>query len=192
VPGDSILDTIGYLIRTYGYLAVFVGTLLEGETVLLAAGFAAHQGLLDWRVVVLVAFAGGTFGDQLAFLLGRWKGNALIERIPALARHAPRVHRLLERFDVFLILLVRFMYGLRVAGPVIMGSSRIALAKFSTLNMAAAMAWAFLIGGAGYLFGAATETLFSHIKHFEVFVLIGVVGAGALLWLWHYLSAKRR
>jgi membrane protein DedA with SNARE-associated domain len=28
---------------TYGYLAVFLGTLLEGETILLLGGYAAHR-----------------------------------------------------------------------------------------------------------------------------------------------------
>jgi membrane protein DedA with SNARE-associated domain len=32
------------LVIDYGYLAVFIGCLLEGETILVLAGFAAHQG----------------------------------------------------------------------------------------------------------------------------------------------------
>jgi membrane protein DedA with SNARE-associated domain len=32
------------LISQYGYFALFAGALLEGETVLILAGFAAHQG----------------------------------------------------------------------------------------------------------------------------------------------------
>lgn len=183
----SILATVESLIDTYGYLVVFVGTLLEGETVLLAAGFAAHQGLLDWRLVVVFAFAGSTMGDQLSFLLGRWKGEQLIRRFPPLARHAPRVHRLLERFSVYLILLVRFLYGLRVAGPLIMGSSRIPLIRFALLNMVAASVWATLVAGAGYLFGAATESLFGSIKHVEWVLLGGILLLGFLIWLWHYL-----
>ena len=32
------------LIEDYGYLAVFIGAFLEGETILVMAGFAAYQG----------------------------------------------------------------------------------------------------------------------------------------------------
>src|SRR5260370_41283512 len=58
------------LLATYGYLAVFVGSLLEGETVLILAGFAAHQGYLSFPLVAGVAFCGGTLGDQSLLFLG--------------------------------------------------------------------------------------------------------------------------
>jgi membrane protein DedA with SNARE-associated domain len=186
----SLLAILIHLIETYGYLFVFVGTLVEGETVLLAAGYAAHQGLLDWWTVVAVAACGGTLGDQAAFLVGRWKGAAIIKRSPALTRHAPRVHRLLERFNVLLILVVRFLYGLRIAGPVIMGSSRIPMLRFALLNLVAAAAWAMLVAGAGYTFGAATEAMFSHVKHVERIALLVVLGLGFLFWLRHVLRDR--
>lgn len=184
------MDIQGF-IETYGYLAVFAGTLLEGETVLLASGFAAHQGFLDWRLVMLVAFVGGTLGDQLAFFAGRWKGEMLVASHPALARNAPRVHRLIERFDVFLILAIRFMYGLRIAGPVIMGTSRIPVRRFVLFNMIGAAIWAAVVTSAGYLFGLATESILGHFKHIEVVVLLVIFGAGFALWLWHTLRGRR-
>jgi membrane protein DedA with SNARE-associated domain len=192
MPDAAFLATIAKLIEVYGYLFVFAGTLMEGETVLLAAGFAAHQGLLDFRLVIAVAFIGGTLGDQLAFLLGHWKGNAIIERVPALARHAPRVHRLMERYNVLLIMVVRFLYGLRIAGPVIMGSSRIPWLRFALLNMIAATIWAVLVAGVGYAFGAATESVLSHIKHIEVIALLVILALGFAAWLWRYLRDRER
>ena len=66
------------ILTDYGYLGVFIGTLMEGETVLLLAGFAAHQGYLVLGLVIAVAFVGGTLGDQIAFFLGRRYGNRLI------------------------------------------------------------------------------------------------------------------
>jgi hypothetical protein len=62
------------LIARYGYAAVFAGTLLEGETLLLLAAYAAHRGYLDWATVVVVAWLGATLGDQLWFALGRYRG----------------------------------------------------------------------------------------------------------------------
>jgi len=180
------LPMISALVASYGYLAVFLGTLIEGETILLAAGFAAHRGLLDWRLVVALAFLGGTVGDLLAFLLGRWKGTALIARFPSLARRAPRVLTLLERHHVSLILGVRFLYGLRVAGPIVIGASGVPLARFVVLNMIGAALWATVVGGAGYYFGAALAAVLNDLRRFEEAILIGIVVAGVIFGLWRW------
>lgn len=42
------------LIAEYGYWAIFVGCFLEGQTVLLLAGFATHRGILRFEQVVLI------------------------------------------------------------------------------------------------------------------------------------------
>lgn len=176
---------ISSLIASYGYFAVFIGTLLEGETILIAAGYAAHRGLLDWPLVVVVAMAGGTLGDQLAFMLGRWRGEAMFARFPTLAQHKERVFRLLARYDVLFILSVRFMYGLRIAGPVILGSSRMSLRRFALFNVIGAALWAVIIAGAGWFFGAALEAILTDIKKIEEAVLVAILVAGVGFWLWH-------
>lgn len=179
-------------VASYGYFAVFLGTLLEGETILLAAGFAAHRGLLDWPLVTAVAFLGATVGDQLAFLLGRWKGMAFVTRFPALTRRVPRIHALLERHNVLFILGLRFVYGLRLAGPVVIGTSNIAWLRFAVLNMAGAAIWAVLVAGAGYYFGMALESLAVNLKHIEESILVGIILIGLCIWLWRRIFSKRR
>lgn len=187
---------ISALVASYGYFAVFAGALLEGETILIAAGFAAHRGLLDWPLVIAVAIVGGVLGDQLAFQLGRWKGEALIDRFPAIAAQKERVHTLLERHATIFILSVRFLYGLRIAGPVILGSSRVSVLRFAILNVIGAIPWAILVSGAGYFFGYAMNALVANLKHIEQALLIGILLAGGVVWLWRRWragsGAKRR
>ena len=67
------------LIQRFGYLAILVGTFLEGETVLLLGGFAAHRGYLDLVGVMAAAFAGSLTGDWLYFEIGRRKGMAFLK-----------------------------------------------------------------------------------------------------------------
>ena len=182
---------ISAFVASYGYLAVFVGTLLEGETILIAAGFAAHRGLLDWRLVALVAMLGATLGDQIAFLLGRWQGAALLQRFPALALQQPRIDRLLQAHDVMFILGVRFLYGLRIAGPLLLGASKVPLLRFALLNVAGAALWAALISGAGYAFGAAINAVIDDLKSVEELVLAVIVASGLAFWLWRRHRARR-
>jgi membrane protein DedA with SNARE-associated domain len=181
---------ISAFVASYGYLAVFLGTLIEGETVLFAAGYAAHRGLLAWPVVLVVAFAGAILGDQLAFVLGRWKGEQLLSRFPALARGRPKVCELLERYAALFILTNRFLYGLRIAGPVLLGMSHVARLRFALLNALGAVLWAIVVSGAGYAFGFAMNALIADMKLVEESVFVAIMALGALLWLWYHLRNR--
>ncbi len=59
------------LVSNYGYLAIGVGTFLEGETILVLGGLAAHRGFLQLPWVVACAFLGAFSGHQLYFHIGR-------------------------------------------------------------------------------------------------------------------------
>ena len=54
---------IGELLRSHGYWILALGCLLEGETVLALAGFAAHDGHLRLEAVIAVAAVAGFAGS---------------------------------------------------------------------------------------------------------------------------------
>ncbi len=137
------------LIQSYGYLAVAVGTFLEGETVLLVAGAAASRGHLSLLGVVAVAAVASFAGDQLCFFLGRRYGNRILARYPSLVARTTRARALLERHNLPVILSIRFLYGLRIAGPIAIGMSGVSWLRFFVLNAIGAMAWARHRGGRG-------------------------------------------
>src|SRR5712691_6915180 len=126
---------IASLIQTYGYGIVLVGTLLEGETVLALAGFAAHRGYLQLPFVIVTATVGGFLGDQGYFLLGRRFGNRLSRRYAMLEPGAARVRQLLDRHDLLVILSLCFLYGLRTVGPMAIGMSTVPWQRFLVLNL---------------------------------------------------------
>ena len=71
------MDHLTHFVSQYGYWAVAVGCLLEGETVMVLAGLAARRGLLDLPLVMALGSAMGALGDITMFSLGRWRGAAL-------------------------------------------------------------------------------------------------------------------
>lgn len=58
---------INHLISQYGYAALIVGSMAEGETITLLGGVAAHQGLLKFPLVVIAVALGGMIGDQISY-----------------------------------------------------------------------------------------------------------------------------
>jgi membrane protein DedA with SNARE-associated domain len=180
------------IIRQYGYLAVFAGAFLEGESILVMAGFAAQRGYLRIEWVILLALVAGFLGDQLFFHIGRRYGDVLLQRFPALRARAYHVDQLLHRYHWLLIPGIRFMYGLRLVGPVVFGMGRVAAGRFFWLNLLGAAIWAPLIAGAGYLFGEALHLLLDDLQRYELLALALIAAFFACAWTWHRWRAKRK
>src|SRR5258706_5809080 len=156
------------LIETYGYWVVLIGTLLEGESVLLLAGYAAFSGLLELHWVIAVATMGSFMGDQLWFYLGRTRGASLLLKFPSYAAPAARAQELLDRYHTPIILALRFLYGLRTVLPFVIGmSSTISTLRVQVLNLMGAVLWATLGTVAGYLLGNAIEATLGAIHRYE-------------------------
>jgi membrane protein DedA with SNARE-associated domain len=174
--------TLASLIQTHGYWLLAVGCLLEGETVLLLAGFAAHRGHLDAYAVVAIAAAAGFTGDQGFFWLGRRHGAAVLAHWPSAARQAQRVQALVARWRDAVTVFMRFAYGLRVAGPVVLGMSPIPAWRFAVFNALGAVLWACVVGGAGWLFGQAAQAALGQIREVEGWLLLALMVAAGLSW----------
>jgi membrane protein DedA with SNARE-associated domain len=178
------------LIEQYGYVALFVGTLLEGETVLALAGFAAHSGHLDLRWVIAVAFCGSVIGDQTAFLVGHVWGKPLLARSGRLTAAVERARPHLVRHADLFVLINRFLIGLRTAGPIAVGIVGMRWPRFLVLNMLGAAAWSATIAVAGYLLGQGLETLLGNLKHVEKWIFAGLLLAAAAVWVLRRVRAR--
>jgi membrane protein DedA with SNARE-associated domain len=189
--------SVEQLISTYGYLAVLVGTFLEGETILVIAGFMAHRGYLRLLGVILAAFAGTLCSDQLFFLLGRRHGQRFLDRRPAWQPRAETVRRLLDRHPVAVTLGFRFLYGVRNVTPLIIGASGFSPRRFFVLNIAGAALWAAVVATLGYLLGHTIEVLLEDARKYEQIVIGALIAAGVGLWCWkrwrnrHHRSSER-
>jgi membrane protein DedA with SNARE-associated domain len=123
--------------------------------VLVLAGFAAHLGYLSLPWVMTVAAAAGFCGDQAVFLVGRLYGPRLLAWSPRLAALQPVILDKLSRHANWVVFMLRFAFGFRIASPIVIGASGLPMSRFAPPNAAGAVVWAIVIGGAGYVFGAA-------------------------------------
>jgi membrane protein DedA with SNARE-associated domain len=167
------------LVETYGYYAVFGGALLEGETVLALAGFAASNGYLNIGLVIAVAIVGAVIGDQIFFAIGR------------LAKGKVFANRGLVRYGGWLVVLVRFMYGFRIAGPIAIGISDMHWGRFFFFNTLGAIIWAPLIAGAGFFFGHALLQVLERMRGYEIWVFSAFAAILVLGFIFHKVRQAR-
>jgi len=71
----------------------------------------------------------------------------------------------------------RFVYGLRILTPVVLGMNKgVKTLRFFVFNAIGAMIWSVVISSAGYFFGYAIENLIRTVKHYEIIVLFVIAG----------------
>ncbi len=175
------------LIANYGYYALFLGTLCEGETILLLGGIAARAGHLTLHWVMLIAFCGSLMGDQIVFFIGRFYGRAFLAKRPRLAPRVHKIHRMMEKHQVWLLLGFRFMYGLRNIIPLVVGTSPIRIRRFLFLNVVGAALWAVTVSLLGYFIGAAVESFLGRV-HTGILVVVGL--AAVIVWVVRHLYMR--
>lgn len=183
---------INYLLANYGYWAVFIGCLLEGETILILGGLAAHQHVLQWPQVMVWATLGGMIGDQILFWTGRYFGPRLMPRLHRQQATIDRVSGLIERYPTASIFSVRFLYGMRLIGPLVIGASRLSPVRFSIINLLGAAVWAVLFVTAGYWAGEFLEDLLGNLKPYRLPIFIGVVVLAAAIATYRHFRAKAK
>lgn len=182
---------LAQLLFRYGYLAVFLGTLLEGETVLVLGGYAAHRGYLQLPLVILLAFLGSLIGDQAAFFLGRRYGTGWVARRATWQPRIARVEALFARRRYALMFGFRFVYGLRNLTPFTLGMIGVSPRTFAPLNALGAAVWALVVGVAGWTFGHGLEVVVERAHRIEGWVFAGGLSLGGALWLLRQLRSRR-
>jgi membrane protein DedA with SNARE-associated domain len=178
------------LIANFGYVAIFIGSFLEGETVLALGGVAAAHGYLSFLAVLGTAIVGGFLGDQTWFFIGRRYGHRILARYPGLAAKAPRVQALVRRWDAASVVLLRFCYGLRIAGPVVIGCCGISPWRLAFFNFIGVLIWAPIVAGIGFFAWQAVEHWLGRFRDLQIVFLMGLIVAATLGWL--FLQWRRR
>jgi membrane protein DedA with SNARE-associated domain len=170
------MDHLIEFIKNWGYVAVFLGSLVEGESVILVACFMAYLGYLSLIKIMIVAFCGTLFADQTLYYVGRWYGPAILQKFQSLHAPANRAFKLLHSWDMWFILSFRFIWGIRTISPIVIGCSGITPRRYTPLNLAAAVAWTLISCSGGYALSGMIEDIGFHvIKRYFGFFSIGFV-----------------
>lgn len=144
----------------------------------------ASLGYLSIYKVMAVAFFGTLIADQTLYMLGRYYGDAFLNRFPRFKEPADRAFSLLHRWDSWFILSNRFIYGIRTISPFIIGAGGVSPRRFIPLNFIAAIVWTVVSCVGGYLLTGAILSNFHLIQKYFLFAIITVVAlvSGFMYW----------
>jgi membrane protein DedA with SNARE-associated domain len=161
---------IGWL-KEYGYIILFLWSILEGEIGLIMAGIMSHTGDMQYFMAVFVAGLGGFVGDQIYFYIGRFNKGFIQRKLHSQRRKFAIAHLLLKKYGWPIIFMQRYMYGLRTVIPMSIGITKYSSRQFALINLISAWVWAAITITPAYFFGAEILDLLAIAKQHWYFAL---------------------
>jgi membrane protein DedA with SNARE-associated domain len=184
LPG--VLHSLEPTLNNYGYLAIVGLVLFEdfgvpvpGETLLILGALYAGAGRLNIFLVALFGFVGAVVGDNIGFAIGHYGGRRLVERYGRYIFLTPerleKTTQFFERHGGKIIVVARFIEGLRQANGIIAGTTGMHWARFLVFNMMGAALWVALWTCIGYFSGSHINTIYATATSYSTYLAIGVV-----------------
>jgi len=162
------------LLQRYGLWAVFFGAMIEGDLTLLFAGVLAKAGLFSLQEALIVGTAGGFIGDSVSYFIGaRFRNRASTLRFFIKAR--PRIEKLMRRFGVLTVFIVKYVYGLRTTSAIFWGLAHFGYLKFAMLTLASCGVWVGVLVGLGFTFAAGIEGLIGDLHRVQIILLVFII-----------------
>ncbi len=151
-----MIETLTALLTTHQIASVFVGAFFFGDSVILTSAYLAGQ--LAWSPlpIFLAALAGTVLSDTLWFFFGRFFA-ARFSNLKFLKREREKmggfIARLVGERPWQALIMVKFLYGSRIAMILYAASSGISLWSFTFFNGLGAIVWLLVFIPLGYLAG---------------------------------------
>jgi membrane-associated protein len=196
---ESAFNMLLDLVREHGPLLLFLAAFLEnaaflswlvpGEKLVAVGGYFVQQGELRFEQAWLCVFLGVLCGDHVGFLIGRYAGKPLLERLPVM-RVVSRMESLIQRHGCWVVLFGRFT---GVGRPVVMftvGMMRLPYRRFWLFELVGAASWSLVWLGVGVLGGSVIDYL-GAFGPWVPWVSLGGSMVGGLL-VWHYRHRLKR
>jgi membrane protein DedA with SNARE-associated domain len=196
---EPTLDRFGYLALGLVFLEDF-GVPVPGETVLIIAAVYAGTGRLNIWLVALIGFIAAILGDNVGFGIGHFGGRPLAERYGKYIFLTPeRLDKTATFFDRHggkVIVIARFVEGLRQANGIIAGITGMHWKKFFLFNALGAALWVAVWVSIGYFSGSHIDSIYRAATRYELYfailvvlVLLGFIGHR--LWRWRKEKRER-
>jgi membrane protein DedA with SNARE-associated domain len=198
LPG--FLNDLSGPLNHYGLWAVLFLVLIEdfgipvpGETVLIAASVFAGSGRLNVFAVALVGFAAAVLGDNIGYAIGRFGGRRLVDRWGKYVFLTPerldKAEAFFERHGAKIIVVARFVEGLRQANGIIAGIAEMHWLRFLACNALGAALWVGTWVSIGFLAGQHITPIYNAVTKYSLYAAIVAV---IVIAVWVALRVRKR
>jgi len=205
-PLPGFLQPVAGPLDHYGYWAIALLLLLEnigvpvvpGEFALIAGAIFAGTGRagLNVAIVGVIAVICCFAGAEIGYAIGRFGGRAVVLRYGRYAfvreHHLDRAEAAVAKFGGVLVVIARFIVGLREFNGIIAGVTGMHVRRFLIYNGLGAVVWVAVWVSAGYLAGDHINAIYRDATRYSGYVLAAVVILLAAYLSWRLWGRRRR
>ncbi|MEY2598204.1 MAG: hypothetical protein RLZZ142_463 [Verrucomicrobiota bacterium] len=181
---DQFLD----LLKSYGFLAVFVWSCVETDLIFLVIGAFAHAGYLHLASSFPAACAGALLHDLVVFWLVHHRAEWIRSK-SAYQKMGPKIERLAAKVGFWELALCRPLYGTRYPSLIFWGLQKLSYPRFWLADASGLLPWAALLTSLGYAFGDHLPELQNRVLRSQQWLLGAVL---LLLLAWGAQRALRK
>jgi len=194
---ERSLAEVQPLLARYGYGAAFAAVMAEGmgiptlgQTLLMAGVLEAAKGRMNIALLLFLVTTAATLGNSIGYAIGRWGGRVVLEKLKVNPERQHHLDDLFKRRGGVVILLARFLDGLRQLNGIVAGVMRMPWWTFTTYNVAGALLWTCAWGLGTYYLGRDIHVIAAFFQRHRPLLL--VLGAIAFVALLVYLLRPKR
>lgn len=179
-------------LSTYGYLILFFYTLGGGLVALIAAGVLSFSGELNIVLCIVIAFISNAIGDTLLFYLSRYNKKEFMPYIKKQRRNLALAQVLFKKYGDRIILIKKYIYGLKTLIPIAIGLTNYSFFKFTIINLISSFIWALSIGLASYYAGNMIVSLYETLKIYPWIMPIAIFAIlGSIVFYFKKMTKKK-
>jgi len=184
-------DTFSNL-TTYGYIGLFLYSLGGGFVALVGAGVLSYMGKMDIGTSIAVAFVANALGDVLLFYMARYQKSMMMEGVRKHRRKLALSHIMMKKYGSWIILIQKFVYGIKTLIPIAIGLTKYDFKKFTMLNIGSSVIWSLSVGLGSYYSGAPLMKVAELIGEKPWIAPLILVIFGGSLWLYLEKATKKK
>ena len=204
-PADlpGFLHGVAPILDRWGYLAVAgvigvesFGVPAPGQTIMVAAAIYAGAGRLNVFAVAAIAFVAAVLGDNIGYWIGVRGGRRLVHRFGRYIFITPdrldRAERFFARRGNRIVVVARFIDGLRQLNGVIAGITAMPWRTFLIYNAIGAALWVGWWTTISYFLGTHLVVIIEHVHRYKWWAIAVLVVALAAYVVLHVRHIRRR
>ncbi len=187
-PLPGFLNSLTGPLDHYGYWAIALLLLLEnigvpvvpGEFAMIGGAIFAGTGRAGLNIVAVavVSVVASIAGAEIGYLIGRFAGRELIlhygKYVFIKPHHLDRAEAIVNRFGGIVVIIARYIVGLREANGIIAGITEMRWTAFTVYNVIGACVWVATWVTIGDVAGDHINVVYSDINRYSLYLILAV------------------